>query len=32
MFNGTENPKTAIKLIDASTGKVFDTQNWPEKD
>ena len=32
MFNGTENPKTAIKLIDANTGKVFDTQNWPEKD
>ena len=32
MFNGTENPKTAIKLIDASTGKVFDTQNWPPKD
>jgi hypothetical protein len=32
MFNGTENPKTAIKLIDASTGKVFDTQNWPLKD
>jgi hypothetical protein len=32
MFNGTENPKTAIKLIDAGTGKVFDTQNWPPKD
>ena len=32
MFNGTENPKTAIKLIDANTGKVFDTQNWPEND
>ncbi len=32
MFNGTENPKTSIKLIDANTGKVFDTQIWPEKD
>jgi hypothetical protein len=31
-FNGIENPKTAIKLIDANTGKVFDTQAWPPKD
>ena len=33
MFDGAgENPKTVIKLIDQSTGKVFDTQTWPEKD
>lgn len=32
MFNGTQIPKTTIKLIDASTGKVFDTQVWPEKE
>ena len=32
MFNGTQNPKTELKLIDASTGKVFDTQQWPEKE
>jgi hypothetical protein len=33
MFNsGVENPKIAIQLIDAATGKVFDTQNYPLKD
>jgi hypothetical protein len=32
MFNGTQTPKTELKLIDASTGKVFDTQQWPEKE
>jgi hypothetical protein len=32
MFNGTQTPKTTLKLIDASTGKVFDTQQWPEKE
>ena len=33
MFDGAgENPKTVIKIIDQSTGKVFDTQTWPEKD
>jgi hypothetical protein len=33
MFNGgPENYKTIIKLVDASTGKVFDTQEWPLKD
>ena len=32
MFNGTENPKTEIKFSDVSTGKVFDTQIWPEKE
>ena len=32
MFNGTQTPKTELNLIDASTGKVFDTQSWPEKE
>jgi hypothetical protein len=32
MFNGTQTPKTELNLIDASTGKVFDTQTWPEKE
>ena len=32
MFNGTQNPKTELKFIDASTGKVFDTAQWPEKE
>ena len=33
MFDGAgENPKTVIKIIDQSTGKVFDTHTWPEKD
>jgi len=33
MFNsGEKNTKTAIRLIDATTGKVFKTQNYPEKD
>lgn len=32
MFNGTQNPKTELKMIDATTGKVFDTQSWPEKE
>jgi hypothetical protein len=32
MFNGTQTPKTELKLIDATTGKVFDTQSWPEKE
>ena len=33
MFNGASgNPKVTIKLIDASTGKVFETQEWPLKD
>ena len=32
MFNGTQTPKTELKIIDASTGKVFDTQQWPEKE
>jgi hypothetical protein len=31
MFNGTKDPKTIIRIIDINTGKVFDTQNWPEK-
>lgn len=30
--SGTQDPKTALKFVDAATGKVFDTQNWPEKD
>jgi hypothetical protein len=30
MFNGTKDPKITIKITDANTGKVFDTQNWPE--
>ncbi len=32
MFDGTQTPKTQLKLIDAATGKVFDTQSWPEKE
>ena len=32
MFNGTQTPKTTLKLIDVSTGNVFDTQQWPEKE
>jgi hypothetical protein len=32
MFNGTQVPKTQINFIDQSTGKVFDTQSWPEKE
>jgi hypothetical protein len=33
MFNsGVQDPKIAILLIDATTGKVFDTQNFPLKD
>jgi hypothetical protein len=32
MFSGgIDSPKTVIKLTDVSTGKVFDTQNWPLK-
>lgn len=31
MFNGIEIPKTTIKFTDEKTGKVFDTQSWPQK-
>jgi hypothetical protein len=31
MFNGTDNPKTEVKIVDKSTGKTFDTQMYPEK-
>ena len=31
-FSGEINPpRTSIKILDESTGKVFDTQNWPLK-
>lgn len=33
MFNnGVESPQIVIRLIDATTGKVFDTQYYPAKD
>ena len=33
MFNsGVKDPKIVMRLIDADTGKVFETQNFPPKD
>ena len=30
MFNGIKKYKTTINILDVATGKVFDTQTWPE--